>query len=132
MLLSPAAAPLTGDVPDELLTLDYSTLLNEFDQPHSSVPLVMQPGSINSVFKSSKRKTGDASTQTAWTLVEKSKKPRLDPKQRTKLVNRASMPPPPPRPPKRIPVKAPLPEELRGDALAMQLMCDDDRSFLFE
>lgn len=132
MLVFPAAAPLTSDASAELFTLDYSPLLDEFEQPHSSVPLVMEFGFIDAVFKSSKRKTGDASTQTAWTMAEPLKKRKPELKARAKIVDRTTMPPSPLRPPKRVPVEAPQPKELQGDALAMQLMCDDDRSFLFE
>ena len=114
-MLASAAAPPAGELPAELLTLDYSPLLNEYDQPHSSIPLVMQFAPIDLVFKSSKRKTGDASTQTDG--VTRRSKPRLEPKSRAPLVDRACMPPPPPRPPKRTPVKAPVPKELHGDAL---------------
>lgn len=103
----------------ELLTLDYSPLLNELDEPHLSVPLVVQLNAIDTVYKSSKRKRIGASPKTSRAL-----------KERSKLSDCELMPPPPPL--KRRVMEPPMPKEFESDALARRLMCHDDCGFLFE
>lgn len=104
---------VASGMPVDVLTLDYSPLLNEFDEPHSSLPLIVQLSSIDAVFKSAKRSK-------PATVSGKRARMAKDPKTAK-----------PSQPRKRqLSMSAPVPDAM--DSVPLGLLCTEDRSTLFD
>ena len=113
-------------IPVDLLTFGHSPLLNDLDETQSSVPLVVQMPFIDSVFKSTKISKRGQETARASKRREKLAK---DTKTAKEL-----MPPPPPRRPRkrRSSMLTAVPEETTHDPVALDLLCREDRSALWD
>lgn len=119
-MIWPTAAPFTDELlqstASELLTLDYSPLLEELEETHSSMPTIFPLTMIDGVFKSTK---GEG----------------INLKQKSSQLARRLMPPPPPRKRaiKKVKHEALVVPLIRvGDELGLSLFCLDDHAFLFE